>query len=135
MKKKSNKTTGTAAERELLQMLKERGFWAHKLIENENGAPFDIIAAKNDITYVFEVKDIAKGSKFPLARVEDNQLTGMSTWRITGNSNAYFAFRTQKEWTFHKAKHITVACLSAVSHIDVTDGGQTLGEVLHGGIA
>ena len=53
----SNKSNGTAFEREFAQMLSEHGFWAHCLKDNQNGQPFDVIAARNGITYVFDCKD------------------------------------------------------------------------------
>ena len=44
----SNKSNGTAFEREFAEMLSERGFWVHLLKNNSNGQPFDVIATKNN---------------------------------------------------------------------------------------
>lgn len=123
------KNSGLEAEKEFLQMLKSAGFWAHKLKENKNGAPFDIIAAINGFAFAFEVKNIARGTNFPLARVEDNQINGFRVWDRANNLRGYFAFRTTlKGWRCWESWDICYRCKSQHlygSSIDVsaTPGG------------
>lgn len=74
----NNKRSGTAFEKRMLQLLSAHGFWAHKLVENENGAPFDLLAIKEGACYAIECKEL-NGFRFPLSRVEDNQITGLRT--------------------------------------------------------
>ncbi|MBA4697812.1 MAG: Holliday junction resolvase RecU [Ruminococcus sp.] len=88
----SNKSTGTAFEREFAQMLSDHGFWAHCLKDNANGQPFDVIAARNGVTYVFDCKD-CQGESFKLDRIEENQHNAMVLWEETGNSQGLFAIR------------------------------------------
>ena len=52
----SNKSIGTAFEREFAGLLAEKGFWVHRLQDNQNGQPFDIIAVKNGRAYAFDAK-------------------------------------------------------------------------------
>jgi Holliday junction resolvase len=98
----SNKAYGTSTERELVRLLRDNGFWAHKLVENENGAPFDVIAAKDGLAYAFEVKDLRNSAVFYLNRVEDNQITAARSWRACYNPRHFFAFRLfgKEAWVF-----------------------------------
>lgn len=88
----SNKSNGTAFEREFAEMLSARGFWAHLMQDNSNGQPFDVIAAKNGSTFVFDCKDCT-GSRFEFRRMEENQRNAMQLWLDCGNQNAMFAVR------------------------------------------
>lgn len=91
----SNKSTGTAFEKEFSQMLSDNGFWVHCLKDNHNGQPFDVIAARNGATYVFDCKD-CQGDTFLLSRIEENQHNAMSLWSVTGNRQGMFAVSIQK---------------------------------------
>lgn len=88
----SNKAVGTAFENEFAEILFQNGFWAHKIQDNHNGQPFDVIAAKNGETFVFDCKDCA-GYYFFLRRMEENQKNAMQLWIECGNKNALFAVR------------------------------------------
>lgn len=93
MLRQNNKRKGRDFEKELLRQLAKNGFWCHKLIENENGAPFDLIAVKSGICYAFECKEVS-GKRFVLSRVEDNQKTGFSRAEPAG-IQGYFAFQNE----------------------------------------
>jgi len=88
----SNKSNGTAFEKEFAQQLYEHGFWAHLMQDNQNGQPFDVIAARNGHTYVFDCKDCRDGV-FKLSRIEENQHDAMKLWAETGNKPGLFAIR------------------------------------------
>ncbi len=88
----SNKSTGTTFEKEFAGMLSDGGFWSHCLEDNQNGQPFDVIAARNGATYVFDCKD-CMGEAFRLSRIEENQQNAMSLWSSTGNRQGLFAIR------------------------------------------
>ena len=88
----SNKSNGTAFERAFAELLSEEGFWAHCLKDNVNGQPFDVIAAKNGRTYVFDCKD-CQTDRFVLSRIEENQRNAMSLWAETGNYQGMFAVK------------------------------------------
>lgn len=90
----SNKSNGTAFEKEFAGLLAEHGFWAHILKDNENGQPFDVIAAKDCTALVFDCKD-CKGNGFYLRRMEDNQISAMKLWHDCGNVEGIFAVRYQ----------------------------------------
>lgn len=92
----SNKKAGTKFEREFAQMLSENGFWSHCMRDNQNGQPFDVIAGKNGITYVFDCKDCQSGV-FSLNRIEENQDNAMALWAETGNRPGLFAIRFKSE--------------------------------------
>lgn len=88
----SNKSAGTAFEKEFAELLAGHGFWAHCLKENTNGQPFDVIAARDGVTYVFDCKECESG-RFPLSRIEENQNNAMLLWQEMGNQPGMFAIR------------------------------------------
>lgn len=88
----SNKSNGTAFEREFARMLAGHDFWVHCIRDNANGQPFDVIAARDGVTYVFDCKDCIQ-ERFPLSRVEENQKTAMGHWWGCGNTEPMFAIR------------------------------------------
>lgn len=85
----SNKSSGTAFEREWAQMLADHGFWAHCLKDNANGQPFDVIAAKGGKAYAFDCKE-CQYNDFSLYRIEENQLYAMQLWQTCGNGEGMF---------------------------------------------
>ncbi len=90
----SNKSNGTEFEKEFAQLLFENGFWVHLMQDNRNGQPFDVIAAKDGKTYVFDCKDCQTGI-FQLSRIEENQWSAMKLWAETGNIPGLFALNVQ----------------------------------------
>lgn len=92
----SNKSTGTEFEKEFCNKLAGYGLWAHGLQDNRNGQPFDVIAAKNMKTMVFDCKDCI-GKIFALSRIEENQKLAMRAWQKAGNSKAMFAIKMDGE--------------------------------------
>ena len=88
----SNKNRGTAFERHFAQLLSQHGFWVHCIKDNENGQPFDVIAAKDGEALVFDCKD-CQGNVFYLRRVEENQKSAMELWQECGNEEGMFAVR------------------------------------------
>lgn len=88
----SNKSRGTAFEREFARMLAGHDFWVHCISDNANGQPFDVIAARDGVSYVFDCKDCSH-ERFPLSRIEENQKTAMELWWGCGNTEPLFAIR------------------------------------------
>lgn len=93
--KLNNKKAGTDFEYIFTGILSDSGFWVHRLQENRNGQPFDVIAAKSGHTYVFDCKDCKKDT-FPLSRIEENQYNAMMLWQQCGNTEGLFAMNTSK---------------------------------------
>lgn len=100
----NNKKRGSAFENDFKKLLHQNGFWSHKLVENENGAPFDIIAVKDGCTYAFDCKECGT-DRFPVSRVEDNQITGMSGIEKVG-VETYFVFRNRQATHIVSARHL-----------------------------
>lgn len=86
----SNKKMGTDFERKFCQNLADKGFWVHNMAQNQQGQPFDVIAAKNGKTYIIDCKVCSK-DVFRLSRIEDNQYLSMTLWNETGNGVGWFA--------------------------------------------
>lgn len=88
----SNKSNGTAFEKEFARMLAGHDFWVHCIRDNANGQPFDVIAARDGVTYVFDCKDCSQ-ERFPFSHIEENQKTAMRLWWECGNTEPMFAIR------------------------------------------
>ena len=62
-------------ENYVTMILREHGYWAHRIATDESGQQtFEIIAVKDDIVCVYDAKVLSSGNRFPLNRIEDNQL-------------------------------------------------------------
>ena len=68
----------------------------HRVRDNQNGQPFDIIACKDNVPYVFDCK-VCMSELFALGRIEDNQRYAMAKFLQTGNMHTYFALRFNSE--------------------------------------
>lgn len=88
----SNKKDGSAFEREFAEKLSAKGYWVHLLRDNQNGQPFDLIAARDGVAFAFDCKECISG-KFPLSRIEENQKTAMRLWMECGNNEPMFALQ------------------------------------------
>lgn len=88
----SNKSVGTAFEKEFAELLSDMGFWVHRLQDNKNGQPFDIIVAMDGEALVFDCK-ACEQRFFDLSRIEENQHCAMRLWKECGNSEGIFAIR------------------------------------------
>lgn len=95
----SNKSIGAAFEREFAEFMSDRGFWVHILQDNRNGQPFDVIAARNGYTYVFDCK-VCEGNTFLLSRMEPNQISAMKLWEGCGNEKGMFVIAYRKASQF-----------------------------------
>lgn len=71
--------------------LSEHGFWAYETINKPSGQPADILAAKSNVAYLIECK-VTKADRFPLSRVEDNQITSIQLFNKCGCTESWFAF-------------------------------------------
>ena len=91
----SNKQAGNEFEREFCEMLSKDGFWAHFMGGSKNGQPADIIAVRNERSYLIDAKD-CKNDRFEFRRIEDNQHMAMRKWELCGNNQGLFALNTSK---------------------------------------
>ena len=87
-----NRRVGTGFEKQLCMSLSGYGFWAHNLAQNSQGQPFDVIAARNGVSYPIDCKNCSKNI-FKMGRIEENQSSAMFLWRETGNGEGWFALR------------------------------------------
>ena len=87
-----NRRVGTGFEKQLCINLSGYGFWTHRMAQNSQGQPFDIIAARNGKSYPIDCKDCSKDI-FKMERIEENQSSAMFLWRETGNGEGWFALR------------------------------------------
>ena len=88
----SNRKNGNVFEKELCRDLSKCGFWVHLMTQNSQGQPFDVIAARNGVSYPIDCKDCSKNI-FKMERIEENQYSAMSLWKSTNNGESWFALR------------------------------------------
>ena len=88
----SNRKNGNVFEKELCRDLSKCGFWVHLMTQNSQGQPFDVIAARNGVSYPIDCKDCSKNI-FKMERIEENQFSAMTLWKETGNGEGWFALR------------------------------------------
>lgn len=117
----SNKSLGIAAERAVRDALSDDGWWVTKLVENHNGAPFDLLAVKNGAAKAIEVKHVGESRLFFLSRIEDNQRMAYRRWRECGNNDFEFAFFDGTEIFFWAADDVMRAALCGEKTIHVDD--------------
>ena len=91
----NNKKLGTAFERELCEILGEKGYWVHFISPDSRGAqPFDIIAVKAGMALAIDCKTSVKHI-FPFSRLEDNQVYAFEKWIACGNDEPMIAVKYQ----------------------------------------
>lgn len=88
----SNKSLGSAFERELAQILAHRGWWVHLLQGNANGQPADLIAIKDGTAMLIDAK-VCSSDSFRLSRMEENQRLAMDLWCSKRCGLTYFALK------------------------------------------
>lgn len=88
-----NKKLGNDWEKECMNILATNGFFATKLQEKQTGAPFDLIATKDNIFYGIECKEIEKSSKFYFSRIESNQRMAYAKLCEVNSKNYFFFFK------------------------------------------
>lgn len=115
----SNKKIGNTWEKECLQILGNNGFFATKLQEKSDGAPFDIVATKDNIFFAIESKEIQNNSKFPISRIEPNQRASYNRLSKV-NSNNYFFFFKCPDGNF--VLHANDVICSELKNIEVKNG-------------
>ena len=88
----SNRKLGENFEVELAEILFNNGYWVHRLKQNADGQPADIIAVKNRKAYLIDAKVCSNGF-FDCSRVEPNQHLAMKMWENCGNHTGWFALK------------------------------------------
>lgn len=67
--------TGRQFEDYVVKELHKAGYWVHRIHPDESGQqPFDVIAVKGNKICAYDAKVVTEGKRFPMKRIEDNQL-------------------------------------------------------------
>lgn len=88
----NNKINGNALERMFANALSAKGYWVHRVQDKSNGQPFDVIAVKDNVPYVYDCKD-CQNDVFTFDRIEDNQRLAFSKFLRCKNKECFFAVR------------------------------------------
>ena len=93
----NNKQLGTEFEKQMLNLISKKGYWAHFITPDKRGAqPFDIIAVKDCMAIAIDCKT-SKDHIFRLSRLEDNQIMAFEKWMACGNSSPWLAIKYNDE--------------------------------------
>ena len=125
-----NRKVGTGFERDLCLSLSGCGFWAHNLAQNSQGQPFDVIAARNGVSYPIDCKDCSKNI-FKMERIEENQFSAMSLWKSTNNGESWFALRLNNGAVYmisFSDMEVNMLTKTALSEREIKTLGVSLGE-------
>lgn len=106
-----NRKVGSTFERNLCISLSGYGFWCHCMKQNQQGQPFDVIAARDGHTYPIDAK-VCEKDVFRLDRIEENQASAMTLWRECGNGDGWFALQLKNGEVYF----ISFAVLQALDH-------------------
>lgn len=96
----SNKKIGNTFEKELANILAKKGYWVLIVTPKGyiNSQPMDIIAGKDNTLYCFECKTLhSKNKRFPLNRLEQNQILAYKKLKQTGNDNYFLVVKWNDE--------------------------------------
>lgn len=124
----NNKTIGNAFEREFCEILSQHGFWVHNFANTRSGQPADIIAVRDNNSYLIDCK-VCSRQKFDISRVEENQHFSMESWKNAGNEEPWFALKLDEDRIYMIA-HADMVDLSyekaTLNEQDICDYGLSL---------
>lgn len=107
----TNKSIGNDFESRFCEMLFENGFWVHRMTQNNDGQPADVIAARKGKSYLIDCKKCTF-KRFALSRIEENQHLTMELWKQCGNGEGWFAIEIKDEIIM--ISHANVVALSNI---------------------
>lgn len=92
----SNIKIGSKFEREFCELLATKGFWVHRMAQNNAGQqPADVLAVYHGTAYLIDCK-VCSDDRFPFSRMEDNQRMAMDKWISCQGSMPKFALKDSK---------------------------------------
>ena len=92
----SNIKDGSKFEREFCELLSRKGFWAHRMAQNNAGQqPADIIAVFQGTAYLIDCK-VCSNDLFSFSRMEANQRMAMDKWIACKGTMPKFALKDSK---------------------------------------
>ena len=123
------KKIGNKYEELFLKILQDKGYWCHLFSYNSSGQPCDVIAIKDNITHLIDVKHCNE-DVFYFSRIESNQHNCFLYATQCGVSmdNLGFAIYSDKTESFHwlsfkfyctlqHVKKVKVSCLKKVDDV------------------
>lgn len=134
----NNVKIGNKTEKNVISILRERGYWVYNTAHKINGQPIDIIAIRggeNPSSWLLDGKHVREESpSFPLSRVEPNQWSTMLYARGFANiKNLGFAVQFDRTgeiyWlSFDKALDMKEKNIKSIKLNDLKTFEETLDE-------
>ena len=94
---------GKKSENDISTLFKSRKYWALIIPKTVAGQPFDIIACKEDVAWLIDVKHLeASKASFAFERIEPNQRTSMYYAKAIANmKNLGFVINWERDVSRH----------------------------------
>lgn len=98
--KTNNKKVGNSFEKEMAEILANKGYWVTLLTPKTHvgSQPADLIAVKNNKAMLIDCKTCNK-YLFPISRIEQNQIEASKKYLKCGNTEYYIAIK-YKEYVY-----------------------------------
>ena len=110
----NQKKIGNKYEFKLCSILKDSKYWCHLFEYSVNGQPCDIVAIKDDVSFLIDVKH-CEGDRFYTSRIEPNQQSCFNYAKKCGIKNVGFAIYFEKskcwKWLEYDEKIINISSI------------------------
>ena len=93
---------GNETEEEVAKFFKKNGFWSYITPKKVSGQPVDIIAIKDNVSWLVDAKhlSIKDKSSFPFSRIEANQVDSLTYARnFSGVKNLGFVICLENDYS------------------------------------
>ena len=102
-----NKAIGDRYESKLLDLMAKNGWWCHLFAYKSEGQPCDVVALKNNVPLLIDVKHCEK-DRFSFDNIRPNQRNCFQLAYNKGNTNCGFAiyFEHQHCWKWLEYREV-----------------------------
>lgn len=117
-----NKTIGDNYEKKFIEYISKKGYWCHLFAYKAEGQPCDVVALKNNIPYLIDVKHCDK-DRFDFNHIQVNQKNCFKLAYMKGNENCGFAIYFEKQHMWKWLPYFVVELYEregnhSISHLD-----------------
>lgn len=96
-----NQSIGSKTEKEFARFMSARGYWVYLLPNTQVGQPFDVVVAKGEDTWFFDVKHVKGKDYIVHSRFEVNQLNTFQMMQRRNISRTGFVIKFFEEDGFY----------------------------------
>lgn len=99
---------GKKREDEFKTLIHKHGYFVHMMETNNEGQPFDFVTSKENISYFLDIKNVNKGKRLVLDRIEPNQRSSFKMLNDFNTLNTLIVayFKELNNWYYIEFRHI-----------------------------